>query len=151
MRKLVGISLVVILTICWANLAGAATTPINLVGKWEGTARASSGGVFIPETAGAAGSAMVFSITKQVDTRGYGKVTIAPPLTGGKTAFVNVVVMGDEIHGLDPNELVTFHGKLFFNPPGKPYLEGYFLKFKSAADNPAICGYFRLQKTSDTP
>ena len=142
MKKMLGISLLVIMTFCWATLAGAATTPPNLVGKWEGTVREVVGSTFIPSTAAGVGIGFVWSITKQVDNRIYGLVNNEYNVSG--------VVMGDEIHVV---ELITHSVgsfKILFNPPGKPSLEGYYLH-NSGDGVPAMSGFMRLQKTSETP
>jgi hypothetical protein len=151
MKKMLETSLLVIMTFCWATLAGAATTPPNLVGKWEGTARGVVGSVFYPSTAAGVGSGIVWSITKQVDNRIYGKINISPPLGDGTVSDFSGVVMGDEIHVVSLTGPVTGSGKILFNPPNKPSLEGYYLHLNSDVGVPAMSGFMRLQKTSETP
>jgi hypothetical protein len=150
MKKMLGISLLVIMTFCWATLAGAATTPPNLVGKWEGTARGVVGSTFIPSAATGSGSNWVLSITKQVDNRIYGTSNVSPPLGDGTESNISGVVMGDEIHVVSLIYPVTCFLKILFNPPGKPGLEGYFLGY-GGGGSPKMSVFFRLQKTSETP
>jgi len=149
MKKFFLCAACIILLIFFAGLAGSATSPANLVGVWTGTARGvGNGATFIPSSATAAGSVITLTFTQQMDIRFIAKAVLSPPLGGGKTEMVSGVMVGDEIHGVDKSYPVSFHGKLIHNPPGKPRIEGYFLKFLSAADNPSIAGVFSVTKTT---
>jgi hypothetical protein len=148
-KKLFVFALCALLLTCCVNLAGSATSPPNLVGVWTGTARGvGNATTFIPSLATAAGIAITLTFTKQVDIRFIANAVLSPPLGGGTTERVSGVIVGDEIHGVDASSPVSFHGKLLYNPPGKPRIEGYFFKFVSGGDNPALIGTFSVTKTT---
>jgi len=149
MKKIFLVTLCGLLLIFYAGVAGSATNPPNLVGTWKGVVRGVVGAsTFLPATATGAGSSITLTFTKQVDVRFSANAVLSPPLGNGKLEKISGVILGNEIHGVNDKEPIAFHGKLIFDPPGKPRIEGYFLKFKSAADNPSLTGVCTMEKTT---